>query len=344
MQPAPVVNPYQVMTMDQVVLQPPRLDPKVRLSNNADPEQWKWPGSERWSRAPPDWQSFYSVWNGATVDPLKANDLSTISTNGFFPDFVVRNSYKLMVDKVLNAGLKSPSNGALLTGQPGVGKSFWRFYLLICLLFREQSVLFTETKVNYLFHQGTVYEMPEDVMSRSLLPESKSRSESQRVFLWSLIDTDDKNQPIPGYLYARQCYPVHTSSPNSVCFSVWRKERNPDLFSFTRWSDEELFAGFLVQPECPTFCIELQKYMENSADTPVPNEPGHQRAYDILRKCRDSSREDPSEEDSSNVETKSMILEAALKALLKATTEEIDVAPRDVYQIIFKLNTVIQVG
>jgi len=35
MQPAPAVNPYQVTTIDQVVLQPPRLDPKVRLSNNA---------------------------------------------------------------------------------------------------------------------------------------------------------------------------------------------------------------------------------------------------------------------------------------------------------------------
>ncbi|KAK7462995.1 hypothetical protein VKT23_007576 [Stygiomarasmius scandens] len=325
------MDPYQVMDIDQIVFES-QLDPKVRLSNNADPERWEWPESGRWCLASSHWQSFYSIWGNATVDPREANDLSTISdsTKKVFPTFVVRNSYKRMFDEVLKLGLKAPSRGALVTGQPGVGKSLWRFYLLICLLFRKQLVLFTGGNLNYLFHQGTVYQMKEDDMSRDYLPWSKSHSESERVFLWSLIDSDDKNQPIPSHLYAHRCFPVHTISPNPPnCFYVWRKKRNPELYGFARWSDKELFAGFFVQPECPAFCTEMRKYIDICA--PAPNTFEHQRAHGILQNCYQLSEE----------KATSMDLGEALKALVKATTEEIGVTPRDVYQAIFGPETLI---
>ncbi|THU82524.1 hypothetical protein K435DRAFT_872233 [Dendrothele bispora CBS 962.96] len=315
MDPAPVMSPYKIMTIDQIVLEP-RLDPKVRLSNNADPEQWTWPESGRWRQAPSHWQSFYLAWSGATVDPRKAEDLSTISdSTDFFPDFVVRSSYKRMVDEVLKLGLEAPSRGALMVGQPGVVTQVALAFLFAYLLALQKTI-------------RTVYEMKEDNMSRSYLPDSKSNSESKRVFLWSLIDDDDKNQLVPSHLYALECFPVHTTSPNSNRFSVWRKERNPKLFGFARWSDEELFNGFLVQPECPTFCNELRKYKGIGEPAPTPDE--HRCAYDILQNCYESSGE----------EATSMKLEEALKALLKAATEEIGVAPRDVYQFIFRPKTV----
>jgi len=81
-----------------------------------------WPEKSAWEEASLHWQTFYSTWYGRKEDPGEAKDLSTLSDSArVFPDFVVRNSYKLIFDEVLEFALKNPGRGVLVIGQPGVG-------------------------------------------------------------------------------------------------------------------------------------------------------------------------------------------------------------------------------
>ncbi|KAK7462894.1 hypothetical protein VKT23_007472 [Stygiomarasmius scandens] len=308
------------------------------LKNNADPSKWLWPEKSAWEEASLHWQTFYSAWYGRKEDPGEAKDLSTLSDSArVFPDFVVRNSYKLILDEVLEFALKNPGRGVLVTGQPGVGKSLWRFYLLVCLLFRKQSVLFTYDNFNYLFHQGIVYVKKEDDIAWTHLPEPKSLSDSELVFIWSLINNGAQFQQVPQHLYSEYCFPVHTASPNPGRFSVWVKKRSPKLVGFSRWNEDELLAGFSVQKQYESFCADFKLYMGSKLASTFPtklaNEYQHQRAYGILQKWIDSSDLEGAT---------SFTLEEALKALLNATSEEVGVAPRDVYEAIFSPDFIVR--
>jgi len=130
------------------------------------------------------------------------------------------------------------------------GKTQWLRYLLICLLFKKQPVLFTWRGSTLLFHQGIVYRRDGLVLD-SDLPQPVPNS--GRIFLWSLIDTDDKVAQVPGYLYGLHCFPIHAASPNPDRFSVWVKKRTPAVFGFVEWDIDKLLAGYI----CYQFCSAL---------------------------------------------------------------------------------------
>ncbi|KAK7453965.1 hypothetical protein VKT23_011477 [Stygiomarasmius scandens] len=307
------------------------------LANNADPTRWSWPAANEWRHAGVNWQTFYSKWRNTptTEDPTDVATLSTLSPgNPLFSDFVVRDEYKRMIEKVLFHAWCHPSNGVLVTGQPGVGKTQWLRYLLICLLFKKQSVLFTWDKSALLFHQGTVYSKNGTVQHGDL-----PYPDSNHLLLWTLIDTDGIVTQVPGYLYGLHCFPIHAASPNPDRFSVWVKKKTPAVFGFVEWDIDELFAGLVLQPDYESFLEKFQLYaglaVASTLPAPLDKLDQHRHAHEILQKWEASCELQQATFLTDDQQTLALTVDKALKILLRAAAEEFGRAPRDVYEAIF---------
>ncbi|KAH9034832.1 hypothetical protein EDB85DRAFT_2219282, partial [Lactarius pseudohatsudake] len=82
---------------------------------------------------------------------------------------------------------KPPS--VVITGQPGIGKSYWVTYALCRRLAEGKPVFWFHSTSRFLFVKEGVFEVPPDYHSTDL----KTR-------VWLLIDADDSKDGIPDYL------------------------------------------------------------------------------------------------------------------------------------------------
>ncbi|KAH9036897.1 hypothetical protein EDB84DRAFT_1416475, partial [Lactarius hengduanensis] len=82
---------------------------------------------------------------------------------------------------------KPPS--VVITGQPGIGKSYWVTYALCRRLAEGKPVFWFRSTARFLFVKEGVFEVPPDYHSTDL----KTR-------VWLLIDADDSKDGIPDYL------------------------------------------------------------------------------------------------------------------------------------------------
>ncbi|KAH9176577.1 hypothetical protein EDB89DRAFT_1846156 [Lactarius sanguifluus] len=82
---------------------------------------------------------------------------------------------------------KPPS--VVITGQPGIGKSYWVAYALCRRLTEGKPVFWFRSTARFLFVKEGVFEVPPDYHSTDL----KTR-------VWTFIDADDSKDGIPDYL------------------------------------------------------------------------------------------------------------------------------------------------
>ena len=122
------------------------------------------------------------------------------------------------------------------------GKSLFQYYLLVRLLQRKQIVLFSmDGERLYLFYHDKVYTA--SMVTRAIdmrLPQPKSWSSN--VFIWSLFDIRERNEP-EMFLVLPPSLPVQTASPDSIRYKIWNKERTPLFTGLPLWTREELSQG-----------------------------------------------------------------------------------------------------
>ncbi|KAH8994024.1 hypothetical protein EDB92DRAFT_1815302 [Lactarius akahatsu] len=154
-----------------------------------------------WLQSPPD------VPGNEYMNVDKDDDANEGEGEGDGPDFIlkldipgicrsellVRKEYIRLYeycDKYLESRRdKQKPPSVVITGQPGIGKSYWVTYALCRRLAEGKPVFWFHSTQRYLFVEEGVFEVPPDYHSTDL----KTR-------VWLLIDTDDSKDGIPDYL------------------------------------------------------------------------------------------------------------------------------------------------
>jgi len=160
-------------------------------------------------------------------------------------EILLREEYKVTLDVLKSWALRSPRNGLVVTGQPGIGKTYFLWYLLRYRLSQQLPTIFGLEGSVYFFHKTGAYELGSPLGYQHLASEAIDMSRPELV--WSLIDTVDKSGP-PPYFWEAGLFPVQTTSPDRSRYKVWAKQRRAQVFTMNPWDWNEILAGISLQP------------------------------------------------------------------------------------------------
>lgn len=314
----------------------------VKLAaQNADPANWEWNDRSVWKLATKNWQGFKTKWYGTSqcaslVDP-KSTPLSLdplTRFDGAPPSILVRKSYLTTFDHVWAQAMSSEGEvGTIITGQPGIGKTMFQYYILVRLLQHKQIVLFTmDGEHLWLFYHDGVYMTTTaslvGVQPAEQLPVPKLLS--SEVFLWSLFEIEGRNEP-ETFLVKRPCMPVQTASLGPSQYRTWEKERTPLLTGLPLWTHDELMQGFPYQENYQSLLDALREGYASPAQKerdPLDVFPG---ARAVLKEC---------EEDAVLSEDSVLLSpEDALHYLLEAAIDRFGYSAHDVFSAVFDYNS-----
>ncbi|KAL5495831.1 hypothetical protein ACEPAI_1295 [Sanghuangporus weigelae] len=171
----------------------------------------------------------------------------------------VRESYKSLVKDVRALKKKNKHKGLVITGHPGVGKTTWLWYMLVCCLMDEEPVVFHYNGRTRLFLDGRVYYLKEtDNVHIPHAPEDVT---------FSLIDADEELATPPTYLTHKiyGVFPVQASSPNSKRYNPWLKALQGYSWGMPLWAVEEIKKGLKLDTRYESFLEALQSAIAHEA-------------------------------------------------------------------------------
>ncbi|KAL4242986.1 hypothetical protein ABKN59_011616 [Abortiporus biennis] len=212
---------------------------KKRRTTNRDRnhwEQWNKPSQQGWKKASSDWQEFNTKWRATTTTWPKDDFDFDNNSDGRRPiipclpddqpSIIVRDEYPRLFEKIFFWGLSMPDSGVLILGQPGIGKMFFQYYLLIRLLHENQVVLFTVGvggRRTYLFFFDTVY-----------TKEPSTHFVQKNMFV------------------------VQSSVYANYLDLEWVKRRTARVCGMSLWTRQELEIGFRYHPRYKHLMKELK--------------------------------------------------------------------------------------
>ncbi|KAI0296293.1 hypothetical protein B0F90DRAFT_1109562 [Multifurca ochricompacta] len=194
------------------------------------------------------WNTPFDQWLAAFYVPefnksfnyLPANHLSNLRLNDLgFKEMVllVRQEYDKAFDVIeetlLNCGT-SHLGGIIITGQPGIGKTCFLFYLLLRRLSSGQPTAFQIRPTYYLLFKNSGVEVhgPEF----STLPDGTL----------ALVNSNEKvEKPCDGFLYASDkgtTFVVQTTPPKANRWKDWEKYHDGFLYVMECFSWDEMHA------------------------------------------------------------------------------------------------------
>ncbi|KAI9464952.1 hypothetical protein BJY52DRAFT_1144826, partial [Lactarius psammicola] len=149
---------------------------------------------------------------------------------------LVRSEYDVvlsMLNEDHNTAQERNCGGVVITGQPGIGKSCFLYYLLLHRLSEMTPVALQLLSYFVVFRDDGVYRYPLDA-DPDYLPEGT----------WALSDSNDvAKQPCTAFLGAAQlqcAWIVQTASPLEERWKNWQKHRNADTFVMNHISIQEI--------------------------------------------------------------------------------------------------------
>ncbi|KAF9488750.1 hypothetical protein BDN71DRAFT_409947 [Pleurotus eryngii] len=152
----------------------------------------------------------------------------------------IREHYIQVYQRLCDQAVNPSCGGVVLSGQPGTGKTYCLFFLLLKKLVKGEPVLFSRNRREVLYFSAGGVQLNENIASPHLLPlYPKVRNESAKT--WALIDGDegDRNPPTTALLEAF-LFPVQAASPRTSRYKDWVKQRGGKVWSVARWSREDL--------------------------------------------------------------------------------------------------------
>ncbi|KAM6489766.1 hypothetical protein JOM56_014789 [Amanita muscaria] len=228
---------------------------------HADPANWTWRHRERqaWTKFQTGdrWQEFADRWRDL-------EDLDREDPSGLFLDnlalpasqdnsLMIRKCYVEAEKLVWKWALSFPITGVIITGQSGIGKTLFIWYLLIRLLCMKQVVLLHAGDQDVLFYNDGVYGASRDARAYDL------PSPGPNLFIWSLFDLYPQEM-VPAFAVQPQCFPVQGPSPNRDLYP-WLKQRSPLYTVFPLWTFEELQLATQHSPKFNAFRTFLDNVM-----------------------------------------------------------------------------------
>ncbi|KAI0073422.1 hypothetical protein K474DRAFT_1774731 [Panus rudis PR-1116 ss-1] len=220
-------------------------------------------------------------------------------------------------------------DGALIRGQPGIGKTVFIWYMLIRLLQQHQMVLLhMPDNCPLLFFGERVYArvLSPPPLEQELRPLPKCVDE--KVKIWSLVDVVAQQSPPPLATF-ETCFIVQAPPPNPEHYQEWLKTR-PFTFlgALPLWTRQELWAAYVV----PFVSTREQLEASASTDPKWVAKPQltlltrHHGLMDALRATY--SAECPSSVDS------------MLDVIMDAAIDSVGLIPRSVYAAMLDFTTV----
>ncbi|KIJ55363.1 hypothetical protein M422DRAFT_151745, partial [Sphaerobolus stellatus SS14] len=240
--------------------------------------------------------------------------------------FIVRKAYKPMFDHVWQRAFGKPETGVVITGQPGIGKTYFLWYALICLIKKRQPVAFATDNLVYLFYDNRVW-FTSAQTSNVFFPRGRLVTDSEeRPFLFVLIDHDISTaEPIPSLHSGRNVFPIQASSPSPNRFKTWAKVRNAALWGLSLWDETELNKAKDLEPELRAALDVLDKWKEKKA-----------RLLDELKIDEGSTEAATEVEEEDKIFKVDMTtIDGALEVLVHAAVQDSGPIARDVFEAIF---------
>ncbi|KAF9499280.1 hypothetical protein BDN71DRAFT_1586992 [Pleurotus eryngii] len=152
----------------------------------------------------------------------------------------IREHYIQVYQRLCEQAMNPSCGGVVLSGQPGTGKTYCLFFLLLKKLVKGEPVLFYRNRREVLYFSAGGVQLNENIASSHLLPlHPKVRNASAKT--WALIDGDegDRNPPTTAILEAF-LFPVQAASPRTSRYKDWVKQRDGEVWPVARWSREDL--------------------------------------------------------------------------------------------------------
>ncbi|KAF9497813.1 hypothetical protein BDN71DRAFT_1444215 [Pleurotus eryngii] len=135
----------------------------------------------------------------------------------------------------------SRTDGRVISGSPGIGKSVFLLYALVMRLREKKTtVYFSVFQRLFLFFANEVFEVPSQDFEiyehlSNFLPPYR---------IWSLVDTAaEGGSPPLAITMPDVFFTVHTASPNRHHYGEWTSQHGGVMLIMNPWSIEELYAG-----------------------------------------------------------------------------------------------------
>ncbi|EDR03255.1 uncharacterized protein LACBIDRAFT_307487 [Laccaria bicolor S238N-H82] len=167
-----------------------------------------------------------------------------IGIDGLISKLWIRAEY-IRVFNSVNAHYDEPSfvgkaPCAVVTGQPGIGKSVWVYYALRRCFAERRPVIWYFKQRCHLFVEEGVYEMPNDFQRAEL-----------KSFIWTFVDSDEDSVGIPDYLVPRgtPLFVIFSTSPRRARWSRLHKTVMAPLVAIMNpWKRKEILRAASIYP------------------------------------------------------------------------------------------------
>ncbi|KAJ7667494.1 hypothetical protein DFH06DRAFT_219507 [Mycena polygramma] len=249
---------------------------------------WEWPDHERWTPAPQVYQTFQQFWmspdrQASLTRPTFPHELSifpeptfnilNLKKMGATPlqstldgTILVHERYATIYNSLDDKRESNYEGGVILGGQPGIGKSLLKWYLLVRLLHDRQPVLlYLPSKARstraVLFHDGRAWSPNFDFEFQELPYGPRTKP------IFALVDSASTE---PDGLSLAAAWPIYADSPSLGRCREFLKARNPTMWGLDLWSPEELRSGLEVHTRFSKMKTVIMQYINHEAITPLP--------------------------------------------------------------------------
>ncbi|KAI0723827.1 hypothetical protein C8T65DRAFT_90232 [Cerioporus squamosus] len=256
---------------------------------------WEWhdeASPQNWELADLEWQAFNEHWRNyqGRLDQAGTTLPLRIPRSHHQPSFqtkegsiYIRESYVYSRDCIWETAAfmsTSQTSGALIRGQPGVGKTVFLWYLHVSLLKDGQVVLLhMPSNPPLLFLHDKVYTRT----STSPFAEEEQHPfpTSKHGFIWSLFDVNSSTQditcPPPLALHAL-CFPVQASFSEANISLEWVEKRSPYTGGLPLWTRQQLLDAFPLHEQFDRYREDLQSVLDAWPQPQLPERPGVMQA------------------------------------------------------------------
>ncbi|KAI0255603.1 hypothetical protein BJV78DRAFT_1119377 [Lactifluus subvellereus] len=152
--------------------------------------------------------------------------------------------------------IRSIAPSVIITGQPGIGKTYWIRYALRRRLAEQKSVIWYREQRCFLFAEDGVFVAP-----------SNHRISKFKTFVWTLADSDDT---FPTHLINQDTkhFLLYTTSPRRERWKPLEKTTHSAVLIMNPWTRQEIFRAAPLHGLDATHYRRINELYDDLGPTP----------------------------------------------------------------------------